>query len=64
MKLIDLKVGYKVVTDKGFTCMPAGIHTVCEDSGGLFIPCAEGHHYLVGQMNAHGELVGISPVRP
>jgi hypothetical protein len=27
---------------------------------GLYVPCSEGRHYLVGQLNDNGELVGLS----
>lgn len=61
MKLSDLKAGDSVFADSGFTCLHGGFHTVCADDGGLYLECDDGHHYLEGQENEHGELVGIIP---
>lgn len=60
MNINDLKVGDKVVTDAGFTCLDADV--VCEvqeDEDGLFIECAEGKHHLHGQAGSDGEIVGL-----
>lgn len=61
MKLADLKAGHCVFADTGFTCMAAGLHIVEADEHGLYVQCSEGHHYLDGQEDDDGELVGLSP---
>lgn len=46
----NVKAGDDLITDDGFTCLPAGkVRRVHEDDGGLYIKCKEGHHYLDGQ---------------
>ena len=60
MKLSDLKVGDKVIADAGFDCLHAGTHKVEGDSGGLFISCKKGRHYLSGQEGDDGDLIGLS----
>lgn len=61
MKLADIKIGDRVKTDGGFTCMAAGTKIVEGDDDGLFIPCNDGKHYLDGQEDEEGaDLVGIS----
>lgn len=68
MKLIDVKVGDKLVADGGFTCLRKGQVSVVAraDKGELFIPCDDGMHCLDGQLEHHGErghddeLVGLS----
>lgn len=61
MKLRDLKAGDSVFADGGFTCLRGGFHFVEADGDGLFIQCDDGKHYLVGQENENGELVGLYP---
>lgn len=65
MKLNDLKPGDTVILDDRFTCMAEGAHVVKakDDTGLLFLDCEEGTHYLDGQENEDGELVGISKRR-
>lgn len=60
MKLDELRVGDTVITDGGFTCMKAGPRKVHRDSDGLYIRCRDGRHYLDGQEDEAGELVGLS----
>ena len=60
MKLDELKVGDTVITDGGFTCMKASPRKVHEDNEGLYIRCRDGRHYLDGQEDEDGELVGLS----
>jgi hypothetical protein len=68
LKLDDLRAGDTVIADDGFTCLPAGAHVVHGDGDGLFIFCngpdddpdPTSHHYLDGQQNKDGSLVGIS----
>ena len=62
-KLTDLKLGDKLETDSGFTCMRRGqIETVYEDIGGLFVHCSEGSHYLVESADEDSYLVGFYKV--
>lgn len=58
-KLTDLQVGDIVLTDKGFTCLPQGEHIVKVRDGLLYIECKEGEHYLFGQADKEGNLVGV-----
>lgn len=60
MKLSDLKAGDTIIADDGFTCMHAGPKRVQSDDAGLYVKCREGRHYLDGQENEAGELVGLS----
>lgn len=66
-----IKEGTVVEVDDAFTCMkPYTRRTVRRDKDGLYIRCAEGHHYLEGQECEAGEhglafdhYVGIKPIR-
>lgn len=61
MKLTDLKDGDFILCDNGFTCLEQGRHTVKSDEqGDLYIDCAMGYHYLDGQENEDGDLIGIA----
>jgi len=61
MKISEFKVGDMVVADAGFTCLDPGEHRIEEDHVGLYIRCQCGHHYLDGQVNGSGHIIGISP---
>lgn len=61
MKLSDIKPGDTVKLDGGFTCHDGGLALVHEDSRGLFVFCRDGRHYLDGQEDACGNLVGVFP---
>lgn len=59
-KLKDLKAGDVLIADGGFTCMEKGKEfEVKGDTAGLFVDCDEGEHYLVGQLNSAGDVVGF-----
>lgn len=59
-RLSDLKQGDTVHVDGDFTCVdPWSNRIVRSDDHGLYIHCAEGHHYLDGQLNRRGYLAGI-----
>lgn len=65
MKLSDLKAGDVIVLDDGFLCAPAGPVTVEVDerNGVPYFRCNfEGgsRHYLDGQEDGDGELIGVS----
>ena len=61
MKIDDVKEGDKLVADAGFTCLKDGQEVkVCRTPDGLLaIPCACGDHLLDGQVEEHGELIGL-----
>lgn len=59
MKLKDITSGTIITVDDGFDCMSAGLKIVSEDEHGLFVPCIDGKHYLEGQEDLDGDLVGI-----
>lgn len=58
--LNDLKPGDVIKIDGGFTCAGEGYRVVKKDSHGLYFQCRDGQHYLDGQENEDGSLVGIS----
>jgi len=63
LKFQDVVVGMEVHFDSGFTCTTEGTHTVqADDTGRLFVPCRNGKHFLSGQENEDGYLVGITAV--
>lgn len=54
-------VGMQVLVDDAFECMSSvGLHTIQEDARGLYLECSHGKHYLDGQRNKDGYLVGIT----
>lgn len=66
-----VKPGDKVTCDEGFDCLSHTIeHTVRRDAkrggglGSLYLSCADGRHYLDGQLDEDdcGALVGLYPV--
>jgi len=60
MKLDDLKQGDVIVADDGFTCMPANrFCLVIEGRNGKYVLCEQGDHYLDGQDDGEGNLVGF-----
>jgi len=63
MKLDELNLGQIVQVDDGFTCMPQGTKEVkASEDGTLFLECTDGRHYLDGQIDKDGDLIGITPV--
>jgi hypothetical protein len=60
IKLNDLKPGDTIVADGGFTCLRAGEHKVWEKHGQLVVVCDDGDHFLDGQEDDDGYLVGLS----
>lgn len=61
-KLHKIKVGTKLRTDGGFTCMKEDeIKEVKQDrkDGLLYIECEDGTHSLDDQLNDNGELIGL-----
>jgi hypothetical protein len=65
MNIRDAKAGMKVKADGGFTCLKGGaIRTVSIDKQGFpWIRCAQGSHYLNGQLSDEdGTLSGLEPL--
>lgn len=60
MKLEDLKAGDTITLDAGFTCALPRSVIVEKDMGGKFFKCDDGKHYLDGQEDETGHLVGVS----
>lgn len=70
-KLKSLKPGDKLIADGGFTCIPPyAKRTVMKDKATLrpkwdsplYVKCSEGKHFLDGQLNSKGEVVGLRKV--
>lgn len=63
-RLDALSVGDSVETDDCFTCRKVGqVSKVKIDEGRLFIDCADGKHFLDGQLQDEGDaLIGVYPV--
>jgi hypothetical protein len=59
IKLSDLKAGDTIIADGGFTCMEAGPKKVYAADDGLHVLCNKGRHYLEGQLDDDGTLVGL-----
>lgn len=58
---MNIQAGDIVILDGGFTCHKAGEATVhSDDAGRLHFICNEGRHYLDGQLDEDGNLVGIT----
>lgn len=59
--LAELKVGDKLITDNGFTCLgDRVIVEVKEAKGEFFVECSKGEHFLLGQEDEQGECVGLA----
>lgn len=69
MKLSDLKPGDRLIADDGFGCIDEDdVLEVLEDHAGLYVICRGDcieadlcHHYLDGQEDKDGNLVGFKP---
>lgn len=61
--LADVKAGDVLIADGGFTCLNDGDHCTVmkDDKDELFVCCAAGKHYLDGQLDDDGRLVGLWP---
>jgi hypothetical protein len=52
--------GDSLIADAEFNCINAGRVTVARnETGALYVPCACGRHYLDGQADGYGVLVGL-----
>jgi hypothetical protein len=60
IKLEDLKHGDKLVADDGFTCLKDGeVCPVFGEGTDLFVHCSHGTHYLDGQLQEDGTIIGF-----
>lgn len=67
MKLSDLKPGDRIAGFEHFGCIPDyAIREVKVDpnNGRLFVDCDKGGHYLDGQKDKRGELIGLFIATP
>lgn len=64
--LKHLQAGARLKADSGFTCIKGGkiVQVARADDGNLYVPCSHGRHYLDGQTNKHGVVVGMTRVLP
>ncbi len=64
MKLSEAKAGVMVKADGGFTCIPEGaVRTIKIDEDGFpYIYCDHGVHWLGGQVDRNGDLIGFTRV--
>lgn len=63
IKLSDVKEGDFLIPDSSFTCcVPNKAKKVHKDNknGGLYFYCGHGMHYLDGQDDGKGNLVGLT----
>jgi hypothetical protein len=58
-KLSELKAGDTIELDGGFSCHPAGKVLVESCYGYLYFRCSRNKHFLSGQLDESGNLVGI-----
>ena len=61
LKYSDLKAGDQLMGFEGWECIPASaVRTVFEDEDGdLYLRCKQGKHYLDGQIQGGGYLLGM-----
>lgn len=63
MKFSEVREGDVLIADGGFTCIQTGSPlAVKADEDGLYFSCASGKHYLDGQEDENGDLIGLKPV--
>jgi len=64
LKLSDIRLGAKLRADEAFECISPG--RICEvhfdEQHGPYVHCAHNRHFLDGQLNHDGELVGFELV--
>lgn len=60
-KLGHISEGDQIVADGGFSCLNPGetLEVQRDVDGALFVRCADGSHYLDGQLNEADEYVGF-----
>lgn len=63
VRLDELKAGDVIETDDSFDCMARGQHKVEHfPDQGLYVRCLDDHHFLSGQDDGDGHLVGMYKV--
>lgn len=60
----EIKAGDIVEADAGFTCLSQGRHLVQSSDSGLFISCSNGKHFIDGQVDDDGTVIGLKLVSP
>lgn len=64
-KLKDIKEGDWLLTDYGFTCVKGNVAVKIHScKAGLFFNCTGGTHFLEGQTNENGCLIGLTHTVP
>ena len=60
-KAAQIRAGLWLTADDGFTCLPAWCRVEVRGNAqdGYYILCAEGKHFLDGQEDERGYLVGM-----
>jgi hypothetical protein len=58
-KLSEISTGDMIEIDGGFTCQKAGRYMVHFSKKGPWFMCDDGRHYLDGQADDDGYLIGI-----
>ncbi len=60
VRLSSLRPGDRVQGFEDWGCVPDNAtRTVCDDGAGPYVKCQKGEHYLDGQMNSRGFLIGM-----
>lgn len=57
--LSEVRAGDVLIADAGFTCCAPGPVTIRLDDTGLWFSCHDGCHYLDGQEDERGMLIGL-----
>lgn len=61
VKLSEIKSGHTLIADDDFSCLENGsenrVHA--DEKNLLYVKCKNGCHYLDGQADASGNLVGL-----
>ena len=60
--LKNCRCGDKLEADGGFDCIQKGTILIIDYDRGFYVPCTEGSHYLEGQLDETGSLVGFYPI--
>lgn len=57
----DITEGDVLIADCGFTCLEnkQEVEVKEDKTGDLFVPCEQGQHFLSGQLNEKGDLIGF-----
>jgi len=61
--LNTISAGDSLIADAGIDCIVGRVTVARGENGALYVPCACGRHYLDGQADGDGVLVGLTPHR-